>query len=108
MDTLQVTAKLVLSEMLPSLLAEPHLTPSEFAAKGWATYKSAYAGNPNLNGRVFEELIAVSLARAGITPIYTQAFVTHIPGVKYDCIAYTDDIGPISISAKTSLRERWK
>lgn len=37
-----------------------------------------------------------------------QAKVSFIPNVNYDFIVYTKNLGPISISSKTSLRERYK
>src|SRR4051812_35858142 len=93
--------------ILPDIYAEPELKPSEFMSKWWGKYKANYTDDRNVNGAVLEDLIAISLVRSGISPIYPQATVTYLPGVKYDCIVYTTEAGPISISAKASLRERW-
>ena len=35
-------------------------------------------------------------------------FVVFVPNVNFDLIVYSKEFGPISISAKTSLRERYK
>jgi hypothetical protein len=87
----------------------PHLTPSEFIGTAWSTFKAYYPTESNsLNGKFFEDLIACSLVRANVMPFYPQAIVTYVLGVKYDCILYTQEIGPVSLSAKVSMRERWK
>lgn len=102
------TAKEVVKELIPDIRTEPKLKPSEFIKKYWAKYQDNFPSNQNINGKVFEELIAIALIRAGIMPFYMQAKVAFIPYVNYDLIIYSNDIGPISLSVKTSLRERWK
>ncbi len=37
-----------------------------------------------------------------------QAKVAFIPNVNYDFVIYSKEIGPIVLSAKTSIRERYK
>ncbi|WP_300728188.1 YqiA/YcfP family alpha/beta fold hydrolase [uncultured Bacteroides sp.] len=37
-----------------------------------------------------------------------QATVAFVPNVKYDLLLYNAEFGPISLSMKTSLRERYK
>lgn len=74
----------------------------------WKAYESAYESNNNLNGAVFEELIGYVLTIAGCMPFYMQAKVAYIPNVNYDFICYDKQFGPVSLSVKTSLRERWK
>jgi hypothetical protein len=64
--------------------------------------------NNGINGKIFEELIAITLIRAQIFPFYLQAKVAFIPNVSYDLLVYTQQFGPVVLSAKTSLRERWK
>ncbi|MNT45157.1 hypothetical protein D3C72_1817230 [compost metagenome] len=41
-------------------------------------------------------------------PLYLNANVAFVPNVVYDLMFYTAERGPICISAKTSLRERYK
>lgn len=74
----------------------------------WNKYQKEYESNNNLNGAVFEEIIGFILSLANCTPFYMQAKVAYVPNVNYDFICYDDKLGPISLSAKTSLRERWK
>jgi len=102
-------AQAIMSVLLPNIHVEPDLKASAFIGKWWAEYKHQHPNESRgVNGKVFETMIAASLARNGIVPLYLQARVTHIPAVNYDCIVYTTERGPISISAKASLRERWK
>lgn len=81
---------------------------SEIVADLWARYQAKYESNNNLNGAVFEEIIGYTLSLSKCMPFYMQARVAYVPNVNYDFICYDDNLGPISISAKTSLRERWK
>lgn len=82
--------------------------PSQIISELWAQYQNNYASNNNLNGAVFEELIGYTLTLAGCMPFYMQAKVAYVPNVNYDFICYDEKTGPVSLSAKTSLRERWK
>lgn len=81
---------------------------SEIVHELWQNYTSRYESNNNLNGAVFEEVLGYVLTRAGCMPFYMQAKIAYVPNVNYDFICYDSQLGPISLSAKTSLRERWK
>lgn len=98
----------IIRELVPDVLSEDHLLSSEYIAKYWNLYKENYEGGNSLNGNIFEELIAITLVRQGILPFYKQAKVAFIPNVNYDFVIYSQGIGPIVLSAKTSLRERYK
>ncbi len=98
----------VVRNVVGDIHSDPNLSASEYLIKNWEKYTTQFASNQNINGKVFEELIAICLIRAEVMPFYMQAKVAFIPNVNYDFIVYTKDIGPISLSAKTSLRERWK
>lgn len=76
--------------------------------KNTGIYQKTYKSSQTTNGGVFEELLSITLMRKGIFPFYMQAKVSFIPNVNYDFIVYTKNLGPISISSKTSLRERYK
>ncbi len=104
----KLQARAVIARLVPDINSDSDTKPSEFIKQRWEQYKRQYGSNNNLNGKVFETLISIVLCRRGIVPHYIQAKVAHIPGVNYDCIVFTREIGPISISAKVSLRERWK
>lgn len=85
--------------------------PSEFVADIWQKFENTYSSKAmnqnNINGKVFEEIIALCLVKSGLMPFYMQAKVAFIPNVNYDFILY-DEVCPVSLSAKVSLRERWK
>ncbi len=64
--------------------------------------------NRNANGRFFELIIQRLLVRYGIVPFYINAEVALVPDVNFDIIVYTKECGPVCLSIKTSLRERYK
>lgn len=80
---------------------------SEFVSEMWNMYLAAHQPDNNINGKVFEEIIAMALVKSDLMPFYMQANVAFIPNVNYDFILY-DDASLVSLSAKVSLRERWK
>lgn len=82
--------------------------PSQIVREIWEEYCDKYDSNNNLNGALFEELIGYVLTLSGCMPFYMQAKVAYVPNVNYDFICYDEQLGPVSLSAKTSLRERWK
>lgn len=85
-----------------------HLKPSEYIEKYWTEYDKLPGGNNALNGKVFELVIHTLLYREGILPFYVQASVAFVPNVNFDTLLYNKGIGPVSLSIKTSLRERYK
>lgn len=86
-------------------------TPCSYVNKYWNAYKNKCKetgkNNKSLNGNIFELIINTLLYREGIIPFYVQASVAFVPDIKYDTILYTQE-KPISLSLKTSLRERFK
>jgi len=82
--------------------------PSDYIKKLWQIYEKKHKGNPNLNGKIFEYILATLFIRENIMPVYMQAKVAFVPNVEFDLMFYTKERGPICISAKTSLRERYK
>lgn len=73
----------------------------------WERYTSKPFSN-SLNGGVFEGLLATIFYRSNVSPLYVQANVSFVPNIDFDFIGYSKEFGPISLSAKTSLRERYK
>ena len=57
---------------------------------------------------IFEYILATLFVREGILPLYLSAKVAFVPNVIYDLMLFTSERGPICLSAKTSLRERYK
>lgn len=83
-------------------------SPKDYINKYWNAYKNTNLGdNQSLNGNIFELIIYSLFFREGLLPFYTQAKVTYVPNIVFDAILYNRS-QPISISLKTSLRERYK
>ncbi|MCS7087700.1 MAG: hypothetical protein NZL91_03255 [Thermoflexales bacterium] len=89
------------------------LQPSEYVARTWQRYENDQAAhgsqaNQSLNGKFFELTLATLLIGRRVLPIYLGAKVAFVPNIVYDLILYVESLGPVCISAKTSLRERYK
>lgn len=82
--------------------------PSEYVSKFWTKYEQRKDRNANLNGIIFEYILASLCIREVILPLYMSAKVAFVPNVIYDLMFYTAERGPICWSVKTSLRERYK
>lgn len=83
-------------------------SPSEYVKMYWDKYISSPNRNVSLNGNIFELIMATLFIRENILPLYLQAKVAFVPNVEYDAILYCKEFGPIALSMKTSLRERYK
>jgi len=80
-------------------------SPAALMSELWSRYPNKIR---SLNGKVFEGLLATILYRSGIFPIYVEATLSFVPNVEFDFLAYCKECGPVILSAKTSLRERYK
>jgi hypothetical protein len=98
----------VFESLLPNFLNVKYKKPSEYVKSYWEAYQKHPEGNNNLNGKIFEYILATLFIREKILPLYVNAKVAFVPNVIYDLMFYTAERGPICISAKTSLRERYK
>ncbi|MFZ2619281.1 MAG: hypothetical protein WAX89_00200 [Alphaproteobacteria bacterium] len=87
------------------ILSKDYASESAFVKELWERYSPE---GQNLNGKVFEGILATLFYRSAILPLYVQAEMTFVPNVEFDFVAYTQERGPIILSAKTSLRERYK
>ncbi len=101
-------AELIFDALFPNFLEVEYNKPSDYISKYWKAYQEHSEGNNNLNGKIFEYILATLCVREGIIPIYMSAKVAFVPNVIYDLMFYTTERGPICFSAKTSLRERYK
>ena len=101
-------AELIFDSLFPNFLELEYDKPSEYIKKYWDSYCNNPERNANLNGKIFEYILATLCVRENITPIYMSAKVAFVPNVIYDLMFYTAERGPICFSAKTSLRERYK
>lgn len=101
-------AELVFDSLFPNFLDVEYLKPTEYIQKYWNAYSKHPERNNNLNGKIFEYILATLCVRENILPIYMSAKVAFVPNVIYDIMFYTAERGPICWSVKTSLRERYK
>lgn len=100
------------AELFESLLGDFRLikydSPHEYVNLYWNKYLSLNEKNANLNGKVFEYIITTLLYNENLLPVYIQAQVAFVPNVDFDALLYSREVGPIALSMKTSLRERYK
>lgn len=101
-------AEIVFDSLFPSFLEIKYEKPSDYISTYWEAYQKHPEGNNKLNGKIFEYILATLFVREGLLPLYLSAKVAFVPNVIYDLMFYTTERGPICISAKTSLRERYK
>lgn len=101
-------ANIVFDSLFANFLEIEYEKPSEYISIYWEAYKNNPISNNNLNGKIFEYILATLFIRENIFPLYLSAKVAFVPNVIYDLMLYTTERGPICISAKTSLRERYK
>ena len=101
-------AEIIFDSLFPSFLEIKYNKPSEYISMFWDAYQKHPEGNTNLNGKIFEYILATLFVREDILPLYLSAKVAFVPNVIYDLMFYTSERGPICLSAKTSLRERYK
>lgn len=101
-------AEIVFNSLFEDFLKIKYKYPSEYISIYWKAFKKHPESNNNLNGKIFEYILATLFVRENLLPIYISAKVAFVPNVIYDLMFYTTERGPICISAKTSLRERYK
>lgn len=101
-------AEIVFDSLFPNFMEVKYEKPSDYIRIYWEAYQKHPEGNNNLNGKIFEYVLATLFVRENILPLYMSAKVAFVPNVIYDLMFYTVESGPICISAKTSLRERYK
>lgn len=101
-------AELIFDSLFSDFMKVKYKSPSDYIRIYWDAFKRLPDGNNNLNGKIFEYILATLFVREGLLPLYLSAKVAFVPNVVYDLMFYTTERGPICISAKTSLRERYK
>ncbi len=85
------------------------MCPHDYVNYCWNKYiTSGVTQNNSLNGQIFELIIATLFVKEGLLPLHLQAQVAFVPNVKFDVVLYSNETGPIGLSLKTSLRERYK
>jgi hypothetical protein len=101
-------AEIVFDSLFPDFQKIKYSRPSEYISIYWNKFQKHPDNNNNLNGKIFEYILATLFVRENILPLYISARVAFVPNVIYDLMLYTTERGPICLSAKTSLRERYK
>jgi hypothetical protein len=101
-----VAAK-VIRKVQPDLNSIPYSKPSLYVDELWSRIQSSGMSS-NMNGVAFELILACVLIREELFPFYMSAEVQFVPNARFDLMFYSEEIGPIVLSAKTSLRERYK
>jgi hypothetical protein len=93
-----------------SFMAVKYDKPSDYVSQYWSAYQN-YTDDEksnNANGKIFEYILSTLLIRENLVPYFVSAKIAFVPNVVYDITLFTPEMGPISLSAKTSLRERYK
>jgi hypothetical protein len=62
----------------------------------------------NFAGTAMEYSLLVALLQQGKKPLFWQAEFKELPNNFYDAVFFTQEHGPVVLSPKTSLRERYK
>lgn len=98
----------IFEELFSDFMEVNYDKPSDYIKLFWDKYESYPHRNSNLNGKMFEYILASLCIRENILPLYMSAKVAFVPNVVYDLMFYSSERGPICLSVKTSLRERYK
>lgn len=101
-------ADIIFESLHPNFFEVEYSKPSEYVKFFWNKFQEQERNNIGINGKMFEYILATLFVRENIIPLYLSAKVAFVPNVIYDLMFYTQERGPICISAKTSLRERYK
>jgi hypothetical protein len=101
-------AEAIFNSLFPDFSKVEYKNPSGYVSLYWDAYLHHEDTNSNLNGKIFEYILATLCIRENILPFYLSAKVAFVPNVTYDLMFHTEERGPICLSAKTSLRERYK
>ena len=60
----------VFESLFPNFMDIEYETPSEYVKIYWDAYSKVPAMNSNLNGKIFEYILATLCVREGILPLY--------------------------------------
>lgn len=96
-----------LRRIQPDIDSISYSKPSKYVRDMWTQVQKSRMSS-NMNGVAFELILACVLIKEDLYPFYMGAEVQFVPNAKFDLMFYTHEVGPIVLSAKTSLRERYK
>ena len=108
-------ASMIFEQLFPSFLDLEYKTPSDYVNMYWDAYLNIRVDKIDneqtrrgVNGKIFEYIIATLLNREEVFPIFINAKVAFVANLNYDILLYSEENGPVCLSAKTSFRERYK
>lgn len=102
-----LSAQLLLS-IQPNLESFSQKVPSKYIDAIWNKAQADPRLTRDIRGKFFELLVATCLIKNKILPFFWQAQLEFVPLANFDLIVYTEERGPIVLSLKTSIRERYK
>lgn len=103
----EIKSETIIKELFDKYPIDTSFKPSEIIDFYWGKYKEEYPTNNSINGLIFENLLVVALLREGFSPLYVQAQLSYVPSAIFDVLLY-HPLNTYALSAKTTLRERWK
>ena len=98
----------VITKIQPFIDSQPYSSPSSYIENLWNLALADQDFVRDVRGKGFELMIACALIKENILPFYWQAEISFVPMANFDLVIYTKEIGPIVLSLKTSMRERFK
>lgn len=101
------SAQLLLS-IQPSLESIEIHQPSKYVEFIWSKAEKDDRLTRDVRGKFFELVIASCLIKNEILPFFWQAQLEFVPLANFDLVVYTEERGPVVLSLKTSIRERYK
>jgi hypothetical protein len=102
-----LSAQLLLS-IQPSLESIEIHQPSKYVEFIWSKAEKDDRLTRDVRGKFFELVIASCLIKNEIIPFFWQAQLEFVPLANFDLVVYTEERGPVVLSLKTSIRERYK
>lgn len=102
-----LSAQLLLS-IQPSLKSIEIHQPSKYVEFIWSKAEKDDRLTRDVRGKFFELVIASCLIKNEILPFFWQAQLEFVPLANFDLVVYTEERGPVVLSLKTSIRERYK
>jgi hypothetical protein len=102
-----LSAQLLLS-IQPSLESIEIDQPSKYVEYIWNKAEKDDRLTRDVRGKFFELVIASCLIKSNVLPFFWQAQLEFVPLANFDLVVYTEERGPIVLSLKTSIRERYK
>jgi len=97
----------IFDEIYSDILTYDFTSESQFIIEMWSRYETM-PKSKNLDISIFRALLLILLFRKNFLPIYTKARFYNLPNNSFDFVIYTEEFGPIVISAKINLRGRYK